>query len=786
MKKLLFLWTLSGWGACVHAQLISNKLWEKSVGTSLNGELAIGWPFSHQTPNGSILFSFPYRQCVLKCSTTVVNRTIFVDSTFKKDNRNLLNNNFEYQPFINGYFVETGSITEPQTNKVYYTSTVYDPNSDVKAVFKRVENPLKVGALTPNTNGGFLISLHENGAFVPDSIISVDNNGQVAWKYAMRSALFRWQDSIYKPTASDVPFLGNDRTAAYIAKKEIRSKTDFSLLLTTVKNLVLVDSTGREKWSVLADSSVYSTKIVGQDAQSRFVVLTVKDSTGSLLKFDMEGKKTETLSLKLPPFYNLNNVAFQSTPDNGFLLFRKNYAIPELIKFDSAGQLQWKFSGPAYLNKLKVYSNGRILGYTHYYNDYKLFLLTSSGSPIFSDKIIHFVENNQGWIYFTTTQKVYAVNPEGELAWTVERPTSYAILSFDRDGALLLTETISEKNANAASFLKLTGLDVVNTFRISKFSTTGRLIWALPVKLPVQDPNRQARMLAGTYPSNEQKDEYLITQLLVTLNPDATMGNWDNFSHFTSVTKITRPCYENLTATLQSTASALCEGQKLPLIANTDSLHFLSYQWQRNGQILPAAVQSTFDATAPGTYRVLVRDTVCAVSSLSPVVEIKPAVEATVTPEVTGPIYAPLKARLKANEGTGLTYQWLKDGIEITGETNSVYEAGESGNYAVRVTKDGCRNTSQALGITILQPLGVEPTLTELVNVYPNPTNGRFQLTLPPQGQNTLVEMLDATGRSLPLQVRAGYYEAEATPGLYWIRVKVGREEIKKRLIIIH
>lgn len=768
------------------AQLGYRTRWEKSVGTALNGEMAIGWPFSHQTPNGSILFSFPYRLCVLKCSTTVVNRTIFRDSTFKKDSRYLLSNNFDYQPFINGYFVEHGNALESQTNKVYYTSTVYDPNSDVKAVFKRTDNPLKVGALTPDFNGGFLISLHENGAFVPDSIVSVGKNGQVAWKYAMRSELFRWQDSTYKPTASDAPFLGNDRTAAYIAKKEIRSKTDFSLLLATAKRLVLVDSSGREKWSVLADSSVYTTKIVGQDAQSRLVVVTVKDSTGSLLKFDKEGKKIETLFLKLPPFYNLNNVAFQSTPDHGFLLFRKNYAIPELVKFDSTGRLQWRFLGPAYLNKLKVYSNGRILGYSHYYNDYKLFLLTPTGSPIFSDKIIHFVENNQGWIYFTTSQKVYAVNPEGELAWTLERPTSYAVLSFDRDGALLLTETLSEKNANAASFLKLTGLDVVNTFRISKFSTSGRLIWVLPVKLPVKDPNQQVRMLAGTYPSNEQQGEYLITQLLVTLNPDATMGNWDNFTHITSVTKITRPCYENLTATLQSMASTLCEGQKVPLVANPDSLHFLSYQWQRNGQALLAAAQSSFDATATGTYRVLVQDTVCAVSSLSPIVEIKPAIEATVTPEVTGPIYAPQKALLKANEGLGLTYQWLKEAIEIAGETRSMYEAGESGNYAVRVTKDGCHNTSQALGITILQPLSVEPTLTNLVNVYPNPTNGRFQLALPPQSQQPLVEMLDATGRSLLLHSRGGYYEAEAAPGFYWIRVKVGGEEIKKRLIIIH
>ncbi len=868
MKKLLFLWTLSGWGLGVHAQLISEKLWEKPVGSTLNGEIIAGWPLSQQTANGFLMFSFPYRLCTAKCSTTVVNRIISVDSTFKMEGRYILSANADYQPFINGYFVQNGDYIDNKTGIFYYLTNVYDRNSDLKASFRRTENHARAGMINMTPDGGLVMSLHGNGSNRPDSIIGLNKQGQQRWKYAMQSSL-SWLDSTFKPAGSEVPFYWNHQIA-YIARKEIRSKTDFSKLLSSQQRLVLVDSTGTEKWTVAIDSISGNTRIVGQNAQSQLVLLTLKESAGSMTKFDAEGRNQGSIALELPPSFNLNNVAFQSTPDNGFLLYRKNYAIPEVLKFGSNGQPQWQFAGYPYLDKVKVFSNGNTLGYTHFYNDYKLFLLAPGGTPIFSDKIINFLESDQGWFYFTTSDKIYAINPSGEIAWTAAHPTSYAVVSQDRDGALLLTETVSAINNNAADFLKLVGFDLTNTYSLSKYSKEGKLIWKIPVELPVPNPNRQVRLLGGTFPSKDTNGSYLVAQLLITLNQNEGVGNWDNFTHTTSITKITRPCYEKWEPTLTSSTQTVCENRPFQLSSKADSLGFLTYQWQRDGQTLASTRQPVFETTGVGTYRVTIRDSVCGTSFNSaevkllprpalqasvtttgstdfcegsegtlltantPVAELKyqwlrngqpvstlfqptlrtaeagryqllvqdslcgtnalstditvkvrPLPEAVITPEVNGAVYAPLKAKLRAGAGTGYTYQWLKESAEIAGATDYVYEAGENGNYTVRVTKEGCSRTSPAVTVTILQPLGTEPTMAVEMEVYPNPNRGSFELKLPRDWQKAEVELYDVLGRQLPLSRSLGQYRVEAVPGMYWLRLRLAEKEVSRRLVII-
>ncbi|WP_428659595.1 hypothetical protein [Runella sp.] len=867
MKRVLIIFIMSGFAVPIHAQLGYRTLWEKSIGSTINGEMAIGKPFSQQRPNGSIVFSYPYRLCISKCSTTVVNRTILVDSTFKMDGNYALNTNLDYYPFKSGYYIQNGANNDPQTGVFYYTTAIYDPNSEIKANFKRINAFAKIGLLKPVSNGNLIVSVHENGFNMPDSIVSINNRGQVNWKYGMQSFLYNWQDAAYKYTTSDEPIYVSNQTA-YIANRETRSRTDFSTVVSSTKRLVLVDSTGREKWNVVVDTTSNRTRVVGQDAQLRLIVLSVKDSIGIMSKFDMEGQKKETLNLKLPAFYNLSNVSFQSTTDNGFLLYHKNHDT-EINKFNSTGQLVWQFFGFPYLENVTVYPNGNILGYSTYYGDFKLFLLAPDGSPFFSGAIIHHLISTQGWRYFTTLEKLYAINPQGEMAWSVQRPSSYGILSQDTDGLPLLTETISTKNANAANFLKLAALDVTNTFKVSKYSPTGKLLWQLPVNLPVANPNRQVKIAGGVYPSKEKKGEYLITHLFINLNQNDDIGNFNNFSHSVLFSKISRPCYENLNAALKSPVALLCEGQKLALTSNTDSLNYLSYQWQRDGQTLATTRQSTFDATAAGTYRVIVKDSVCGTSftsaevkiqpraalqplitttgstdfcegsaaavltvsapradlsyqwyrdgqslgntfqaslqatqtgryqlfardsvcnatALSPAVSVTahPLPEATVTPEVNGAVYAPFKAKLKANEGAGMTYQWYKEGAEIAGEKGIIYEAGESGSYSVRVSKEGCSRTSSALSISILQPLGVEIGVDE-VKVYPNPTGGHFQLTLPQQWQKAEVELIDLMGRQLPLRRDNDHYQTEATAGAFWLRIRMEEKEIKKRLIIV-
>lgn len=871
MKSVLIILIMSGFAVPVAAQLGHRTLWEKPVGNPVTGEMPIGKPFSYQTADGGVLLSFLYRPCSVKCSTVVVSQKITPDSslTLSINGRSPMTGNADYSPFKNNFFIQNGAYTDPQTNVLYHTTEVYDLNSDWKSIFKRTAYVPQVGLLDAMANGGYVISLHQNGFNLPDSILSIGRQGQAHWRYGMQSFLLNWQDSTYKYTGSDLPVYRNGQVA-YIAKREIRSKADFSILISSVKRLVAVDSTG-EKWSVTVDTTATPTHVIGQDDQARWVVLSAKDSTGILSKYGPNGQKTETLPLKLPSYYILNNVTFQSTPDNGFLLYRKNYVLPEIIKFDSDGQQKWRFSGIPYMNNLSVYPNGNILGCTQYYGAFRLFLLAPDGTSLFSDAVTHYLISDRGWVYFTTSEKLYAVNPQGEMAWTVQRPSSYAMLSQDVDGSLLMTETLSVTNPTASPFLKMFNLDVTNAYRLTKYSSAGKKIWQLPITLPIENKDRQVKILAGSYPVKDGKGEYLLTQLLLRLNPNEAIGNQNNVSHTLSFTKITRPCYENLNATLKSSAASLCEGQKLQLTSNTDSLHFLSYQWQRDGQTLATTRRSDFEVTTAGTYRVIVQDSVCGTSFTSSAIQIQPRAAlqpqitatgatdfcegtgtavltatalkqeamyqwyrdgqpvpgafqpvlsvteagryrlsardsvckvnvlspevtvtvrplplATVTPEANGAVYAPFKAKLRANEGVGFTYQWFKEGTEIVGATGAVYEASESGSYAVRVSKEGCSRTSSALSITILQPLGTAPTEAEEVMVFPNPTRGEFELKLPSGRQTAEPECYDMTGRRLPLLRVGSRYRLEGPAGLYLIRVKIDDWDIKKRLIILH
>jgi peptidoglycan/xylan/chitin deacetylase (PgdA/CDA1 family) len=56
---------------------------------------------------------------------------------------------------------------------------------------------------------------------------------------------------------------------------------------------------------------------------------------------------------------------------------------------------------------------------------------------------------------------------------------------------------------------------------------------------------------------------------------------------------------------------------------------------------------------------------------------------------------------LTANTGTGLTYQWIKDGVNLSGATASTYSASAAGTYTVKETNSSnCSSTSNGIVIT--------------------------------------------------------------------------------------
>lgn len=57
---------------------------------------------------------------------------------------------------------------------------------------------------------------------------------------------------------------------------------------------------------------------------------------------------------------------------------------------------------------------------------------------------------------------------------------------------------------------------------------------------------------------------------------------------------------------------------------------------------------------------------------------------------------------LTTDQGVGYSYQWQRDGVDITGATSSSYTATQSGVYTVSVTVNGFSQTSAAVNVTVL------------------------------------------------------------------------------------
>ena len=145
--------------------------------------------------------------------------------------------------------------------------------------------------------------------------------------------------------------------------------------------------------------------------------------------------------------------------------------------------------------------------------------------------------------------------------------------------------------------------------------------------------------------------------------------------------------------------TSFCSGGSVVLSA-TSSLNY-TYQWRRNGTNLSGATSSSYTATTSGSYSVVVTQGGCSTTSATVSVTSSAAPSATITAGGMTSFCAGGSVMLTANSGTGLTYQWRRDGAAISGATSVGYSATQSGAYTVVVTSGGCSTTSPATTVTV-------------------------------------------------------------------------------------
>jgi Secretion system C-terminal sorting domain len=105
-----------------------------------------------------------------------------------------------------------------------------------------------------------------------------------------------------------------------------------------------------------------------------------------------------------------------------------------------------------------------------------------------------------------------------------------------------------------------------------------------------------------------------------------------------------------------------------------------------------------------------------------------------------------LMPTLTANQ-IGASYQWLdcdNGNAIIPTETNQSFTATVNGNYAVEITVGSCVDTSACENIT---GVGIKEAATNVVSIYPNPTNGLFTISLANTNQPVSYTVTTLEGR---------------------------------------
>src|SRR6266498_5558934 len=116
----------------------------------------------------------------------------------------------------------------------------------------------------------------------------------------------------------------------------------------------------------------------------------------------------------------------------------------------------------------------------------------------------------------------------------------------------------------------------------------------------------------------------------------------------------------------------LCNGDSVILTANRGT----RFQWFKNGEPVKGAIFKTFKAKDIGNYRVQESNGFgCVSTSTITTINLLPKPKAEITALSSIDICQTDSVILSANNGTNLSYQWIKNGINIPGATKRRYVA---------------------------------------------------------------------------------------------------------------
>ena len=193
----------------------------------------------------------------------------------------------------------------------------------------------------------------------------------------------------------------------------------------------------------------------------------------------------------------------------------------------------------------------------------------------------------------------------------------------------------------------------------------------------------------------------------IVVGNKAYIGSGFSGSHKNDFWEYTPLCSVPVSTIYSSGDISFCNGDSVFLYANTG----YNYQWKKNGNNIAAATQYFYYAKTSGSYTCEISNTCDTIISIQINVTVNNLPNVTITAGGATAFCAGGSVTLNAVVAANRTYQWKKNGVNISGATSSSYAATTSGDYKVTVTNTitGCTKTS---GTGILVTKLALPTAT--------------------------------------------------------------------------
>jgi len=215
--------------------------------------------------------------------------------------------------------------------------------------------------------------------------------------------------------------------------------------------------------------------------------------------------------------------------------------------------------------------------------------------------------------------------------------------------------------------------------------------------------------------AGETGQTLLVTKALIdahSVNGNAhfTVTVTENSCTATSAPKLVTVLTPGTPVIIAAGPTAFCTGGSVELDVTIDSI---PGQWYLNGSPIGGATNSSFVATASGSYTFVNTFFVSCPSDPSNaiVVSVSPVPSTpTITPGGPTTFCTGGSVTLTSSSATG--NQWLLNGNPIGGATNNTFSATASGNYTVTVTTNGCTSAASAPTSVTVNPTPATPTIT--------------------------------------------------------------------------